>query len=715
MLPCGEARKRERPPATRILWLTLCMVLTIPCLAGKAPVADAGKLRTLTTALQAHSLSASEAVRGYPIHFRGIVTYYDAHLDPRWKLLFVHDATASMFIGISPEVAADFAAGDLVDVRGLSGMGDFAPIIKRAQVKLIGKSHLPRRAQPVSLTRLLTGERDGQWVEVEGVIHSVYEAPYNTILQVAMRDGMISATLPSEPGRDNSSLVDARVRIEANAGPVFNGEGQMIGARLLVPDFSAVQVLEAGPGNIFDLPTTSIGSLSRYTPRTLLPRRIHVRGRVTLAWPGSLLCLRDATHGLCAHSVQMNMPAVGEMADAAGFAEIGGSSPGLTDAVFRPAAESPSRQAAPVLAHAISAEAALSGKNDSELVQLDGQLIGRDLAASDTTLMLASKGFVYVVLLPRSMADGSAWKNGSRLRVTGICSAQLDTDRTVREGGPAIRKSFRVLLRSPRDVVVLQEPTWWTPLHTVPVLAAGLMVTLMVLGWVVVLTRRLKRQTLAIGESEEQFRHQAQHDALTGLPTRLLLRDRLDAALEKARRTGTGLALLMLDLDNFKLINDSLGHHAGDQALKISASRITEAVRRSDTVARISGDEFVVLISELNEPHEAELVAAKIVAALSAPFSVGDQEVPLSASVGVCTASAGSNLDADALLKSVDAAMYHAKARGRNCFQLYTDDMARFAEESLRLRAELGRPPREGARGSLSAHGELLDRRAYRL
>jgi EAL domain-containing protein (putative c-di-GMP-specific phosphodiesterase class I) len=115
-----------------------------------------------------------------------------------------------------------------------------------------------------------------------------------------------------------------------------------------------------------------------------------------------------------------------------------------------------------------------------------------------------------------------------------------------------------------------------------------------------------------------------------------------------------------------------------------------EAVRRSDTVARISGDEFVVLISELNEPHEAELVAAKIVAALSAPFRFGDREVPLSASVGVCSASE-SGMDAEAMLKCVDAAMYHAKAQGRNCFQIYTTDMARFAEENLQLRSGLHR------------------------
>lgn len=237
-------------------------------------------------------------------------------------------------------------------------------------------------------------------------------------------------------------------------------------------------------------------------------------------------------------------------------------------------------------------------------------------------------------------------------------------------------------------ILVPTPDAWWTPAHTLLVLAAALSLTLLVLGWVVVLSRRLSRQTALIRRSEEQFRHMAQHDALTGLPTRLLLRDRLDMAIEKARRSGTGLALLMLDLDNFKDINDLFGHHAGDEALKISARRVTGTVRASDTVARISGDEFVVLITELNEATEAELVAAKVVAALSAPFRVGDREVPLSASVGVCTAFGG-NLDADSLLKSVDTAMYHAKSQGRNRFQLYTPAMASATEEHQRLRSGL--------------------------
>ena len=686
--------------AARLCLAVLVLGLLLPSTRGLAQSDHAARhlLPTLTMARQAHSLSTDQARRGYPIHLTAVVTYYGLLLDLSQPMLYVHDASGSIFILMPAGSQEALTAGTLVDVKGVSAMGDFAPILTQPHIRVIRRSHLPSTAPAVSLAELLTGSEDGQWVEVEGVVHSVFETEHNISLQLAMRDGTITATLPREPGADYQHLVDARVKIHANEAPVFNGHGQMIGACLFIPALSAVKVIEGGLEDAFMLPVRTIASLFRYTPKVSLPRRIHVRGSVTLFWPGSLLCIGDATHGLCAQTLQATPLALHDMVDVVGFAEGGGLTPSLSDAVFRsdPKVQSAWQTYTPALdpptVTSITAPQALYGYHDSELVELDGQLIGRDLAAKDTTLMLASKGFVYAVLLPHSMVDAASngWKNGSRLRVTGICSVQLDAQKTSREGGPAARKSFRILLRSSKDVLVLRKPSWWTPVHTEVVLVVVLSATLLVLGWVVVLTRRLKQQTQVIRESEERFRHLAQHDALTGLPTRLLLRDRLNSAIERAKRSGAGLALLMLDLDNFKLINDSLGHHAGDLALKATAQRISAAVRRSDTVARISGDEFVVLISELSEPKEAELVAAKIVAALAAPFRCGDQDVPLSASVGVCTASGG-GVDADALLKRVDTAMYQAKAHGRNCFQLYTADMARFAEESLRLRTELGR------------------------
>jgi len=145
--------------------------------------------------------------------------------------------------------------------------------------------------------------------------------------------------------------------------------------------------------------------------------------------------------------------------------------------------------------------------------------------------------------------------------------------------------------------------------------------------------------------------------------------------LDRAQRFHKRIALLMLDLDNFKHINDSLGHAAGDRVLRITAERLRATIRKTDSVARMGGDEFIVLLNDLEHPGQAEHIAAKIVAALSQPIHQGKVEVPVSVSVGVCT-MADEPLDAESLLKRVDAAMYRAKQNGRGCFQVFTDDLA---------------------------------------
>jgi diguanylate cyclase (GGDEF)-like protein len=190
-----------------------------------------------------------------------------------------------------------------------------------------------------------------------------------------------------------------------------------------------------------------------------------------------------------------------------------------------------------------------------------------------------------------------------------------------------------------------------------------LVVTLALLAWVIALRRRIR-------EGEERFRQMAQRDALTGLATRVVLRDRLTVALEAAKRHHNGLALLMLNIDRFKTINDARGFDAGDEVLRVTAERIVQAVRKSDTVARMGADEFVVLLPDLVDPSAAESVAEKLVAILSAPVPFAGRDLVVSVSIGVCTASPG-ELDPEVMLRNVDAALYLAKAKGRNCYEVF--------------------------------------------
>jgi len=172
-------------------------------------------------------------------------------------------------------------------------------------------------------------------------------------------------------------------------------------------------------------------------------------------------------------------------------------------------------------------------------------------------------------------------------------------------------------------------------------------------------------------QAEERIQHVAHHDNLTGLPNRLLFNDRLGQAISLAKRDSSQFALLYLDLDKFKPVNDTLGHDAGDQLLNSVANRIREHVRESDTVARVGGDEFTVILRDISSRQDAAAVAQKIIAALAAPFRLRNhrQAVEIGSSIGIALYP-GDAEDHETLIKIADAAMYGAKTQG-GCFRFF--------------------------------------------
>jgi diguanylate cyclase (GGDEF)-like protein/PAS domain S-box-containing protein len=189
----------------------------------------------------------------------------------------------------------------------------------------------------------------------------------------------------------------------------------------------------------------------------------------------------------------------------------------------------------------------------------------------------------------------------------------------------------------------------------------------------------------------------AQHDPLTGLPNRMLLGDRLTQAIAAARRHQKSVAVLFLDVDRFKHINDSLGHAAGDQLLRSIASRLAACLRASDTVGRMGGDEFVILLAEVARAADATIAARKILAAMRAPHRVGQQDLRITVSLG-CSIYPGDGADAESLLKNADIALFQAKARGQGKHQLYGPDSRVSAGEVTALQDE--RPRRRGPRAA---------------
>ncbi|OPY57860.1 MAG: Cyclic di-GMP phosphodiesterase Gmr [Pelotomaculum sp. PtaU1.Bin035] len=193
----------------------------------------------------------------------------------------------------------------------------------------------------------------------------------------------------------------------------------------------------------------------------------------------------------------------------------------------------------------------------------------------------------------------------------------------------------------------------------------------------------------------ETIRHQAFHDAVTGLPNRMLFKDRLTLAMAHAKRNKQMLGVLFLDLDRFKIVNDTLGHDVGDQLLKSVARRLTNYVREDDTIARFGGDEFTVLLPEITQAESVAKIAQKILEAIREPFNIDDHELYIATSIGIALYP-NDGEDAETLLKNADTAMYRAKEKGKNNYQLYTPAMNARAFERLAMENGLRRALERG-------------------
>lgn len=235
-------------------------------------------------------------------------------------------------------------------------------------------------------------------------------------------------------------------------------------------------------------------------------------------------------------------------------------------------------------------------------------------------------------------------------------------------------------------------PAWFNPL-----LMAGGTALLLVVVIALSLRSQVKRRTLHLEqEIEERKRYevqlvrQATHDSLTNLPNRILLCDRLEQAMVRAARNGTVVPVMLIDLDNFKYVNDTLGHDVGDDLLRLVAQRFREGIRDNDTVARLGGDEFVVLTTDLISDNDTITVAEKLQEKLAAPFKLGEQEYFVTFSMGVAMFPQDGSTSEE-LMKYADAAMYHAKEQGKNNFQFFTEDINQRAHDRLEKEAQLRR------------------------
>jgi signal transduction histidine kinase/DNA-binding response OmpR family regulator len=463
-------------------------------------------LPLLSTVDQVHGLSPDEARRKYPVRLRGVVTFFE----PAIPYAFLQDSTGGIFIFANSAKGLRLEPGQLIEVVGESGPGDFAPSVYRPQIRVLGKTSMPPIPH-LSLVELFSGLFDSDWVEAEGIVEAVTsDAEGHVFLMLASGPhrfrafvmGFDSEHLPTH-------LVDTKVRVQGACGTVFNEKRQLIGIEIHVPSPAYVFVTEPAPADPYSLPVRPINTLMRYTPGENVGHRVRVKGVVTLQQPGGATYIIDHTSGLQIQTLDTIRLEPGDLVDAIGFPASGEYTPVLQHAIFRKIASGPAP--VPVL---ITAEEARSGNYYPQIVQIEASLLDRVATATEQVLTLQAGKHVFNAILehPEVDEETGSLRAGSILKLTGICLVQADMSQKGRQGRPVI-KSFRILLRSPRDIVVLTSATWWTATNLLRLLAAMSFIVLTALSWGLVLRRRVRHQTKVIRrqfESEATLKEAAQ-------------------------------------------------------------------------------------------------------------------------------------------------------------------------------------------------------------
>ncbi|MGA2727489.1 MAG: EAL domain-containing protein [Terracidiphilus sp.] len=713
--------------------------------AFPAPLATVASVRRLTPARAASAL---------PVRVTGVVTA----VDPIWRNAFLQDSSGGIYLKYAGNPIG-LRVGERVTVTGITDAGNYAPVILAPRFEDRGPSPLPVPI-PVTFEDAASGRLDSQYVVLEGIVHPLKfaEQPDHPLLTFELYTALGQIHVSTSPGfpdlRATGDLEDARIRIKGVFGTIYNSRRQLVGYDLNIASPSQIEIIEPAVGDPFALETTPIGDLLRFSPTARFGHRVKVAGSVTLVGSG-LVYIQDPSGGV---EIRGNHPnfQLGDRVEAVGYPTLAGRySPELSDASIHSAPGSRSVQSV-----ATTAEAILQGKYDSQLVTVEGRLLTALHARGACNLVLQSGIHTFTAQLDTADlgSDSCEFAEGSILRLTGVTSAQIDPNKLYRllQEGPV---AFKVLLREPKDIAIVRYAPFWTPRTTMLLLTFFSSLVVVVLVWVTALRRRVRKQKAALQraslttqaihdlseamqevsheerfdtevsvrgsediaqlvicfnrmlselrqrdrakrEAEGRLQHQALIDELTGLPNRRLLADRLAQSLATAKRENSKLALLYIDLDGFKLVNDSFGHAAGDILLMEVGRRFRSRTRESDTLARIGGDEFTVILNHIQKSEDAETVARGLLDSLGDPFFIEGHETTIGASIGI-SVFPQSGMDNDDLLQQADSAMYFAKRGGKNRIVFFNEDLGVSVRERFTLENELRRAL---ANGELSVH-----------
>jgi len=463
----------------------LLFFLTVPRLAGQEASPP-----ELQTAQQARQLTPEQAARHYPVRLRGVLTFFDESQFYR----FFQDDTAGIYLFPSDALTnAAPTTGALVEIEGQTSPGEYAPTITPQRVKLLGAGTFPP-AKPVSYEALASGEEDSQFVEIHGIVRAVSldaQTKYYSV-EIATGGGRLTALATQLPVRREEDLEDSTVKIRGVCVSRFNLQRQLFDLRLLVPRPADLVIETPAPRHPFDAPTRPIEKLLQFTPSGPYGHRVKVSGTVIYRRDEALY-IEDKTEGLYVETQQTNSLLPGDQVEVLGFPAKGEYNPMLQDAIFRKTGAGPLLAPDPV-----TADEALKGTHDCRLVRIEATVLDRTRYSREQFLVLQSGGFIFNAYLERKNVgvDFAYLQNDCKITVTGVCRIERGNDWHV---GPDWRtKSFRILLRSAGDILVLQRPPWWNLQKLLWMMGLLCVIVLVVLMWAGVLRRRVQKQTKII-------------------------------------------------------------------------------------------------------------------------------------------------------------------------------------------------------------------------
>jgi diguanylate cyclase (GGDEF)-like protein len=450
--------------------------------ANRAPAGSIAFDGDIVRLSQLKRLSEAEASAHKRITVRAVVTYFDTD----WHLLFVQDETAAAFVQIGDQEPR-LRTGDLIDISGVSRLGDFAPVIAQPKIGFVGKAQLPTPFRADRFEGNLPAA-DSKWCTFRGVVHTSQEQGPHTILKVGAGQNQVTVQLPMLIHGDE--LVDQEILVTGVFGVLFNDRRQAVGHQIFVP---SPEFLTVADHVVRQNTPTTISSLRRYTLDADERHSVMLNGTVVQKGAPDTIFVEDGSAGIRVHATGPVNVADGDRVSVRGFVIPGGYSPALEDAVVTP--EALGDLPKPLQ---IAAKSALEGTNDSDYVSMRGTLTAIHADANSTTLVLNDKGTFFDATGPSS-SDLTGLRVGSEVEVRGVCQVLVDRF-------PFSIRGFSLAFDSPDSVQVIKLGSWWDARKVAWALVLIVVLAAAASLWAALLRRQVEIQTHELQDSLESKR-----------------------------------------------------------------------------------------------------------------------------------------------------------------------------------------------------------------